>query len=60
MIIEDFMKKSENIRLSSINRWMVFDSNCWIVYEHKHNAKQTQILIKTPNLDEALTILIVE
>lgn len=57
MSIEKFMQDNNNIRLSNINRWMVFNINVWCVYEHKYGAKKIKTLIETPDLDKALAVL---
>lgn len=58
MNIVSALMNVDMIRLSYGNRWLIFDEGEWVVYEHKYHAKNSQVLIRTQNQDEAIDVLI--
>lgn len=55
-IISALMKK-DCIRVSYADKWLVYDTDEWIVYQRKYGAKKTKIICKTQIQDEAIEML---
>ncbi len=60
MNIEEAMQKYDNVRLSSGDRWIVWDEREWIVYEHKFGARKTTNLFHSESIDDALAVMFLE
>lgn len=55
--IEVILRNSEiNIRVSNdvVDRWLVWDTREWIVYERKPYARNTTIIIRTDSIKKAM------
>ena len=59
-IVEALKKRGTYLRVSNINRWLVFNDDIFIVYEHKRYAKKTTIIIETSDEDKAVEALMNE
>lgn len=52
--------KTENIRLSTGNKWLIWDGLDWVVYEHIPHGRYPRVRIKTPNEDDAVAEMVKE
>ena len=53
MNIISALKKNDCIRVSYGDKWLVYDVDEWIVYQHKYGAKKTITICRTDIQDES-------
>ena len=56
----DALKDMFGLRITHEDRWMIWDmaEEAWIVYQRKHRAKNTKVLIQTEDEEKAVKILL--
>ncbi len=55
--IYKFLQDTHGSRLSYDNKWLVWDIDNWVVYQHPYAAKKVRCLYRGINIDKALEIL---
>ncbi len=55
-IITALMKK-DCIRVLYGDKWLIYDTGEWVVYQRKYGAKKTIMICKTDSEDEAVEVL---
>lgn len=54
------LKRTDGIRVSYEDKWLVWDEGYWIVYQRKYCAKKTQLLCRSESQEEAVKVLLEE
>ena len=58
MKIIEALKKIDGLRIENGTKWLIFDKEEWVVFQRKKRAKNSKILIRTEEEEDAIRKLL--